>query len=110
MIQSAAFTPNGGAILTFDGGGNMRVWDAATGQRVPMGNLTFKWGSQRYGVIFGGSVGQWMNNSIIVWKSRPHSVPGWLILLVVCFLLAFMVRASISWFGRKETSANLPEG
>jgi hypothetical protein len=64
-------------------------------------NLTFQWGTRRYGVIFLGSITQWMKSSIVVWNGQPHSVPGWLILLIVCFLLAVVAGGANLWFGRR---------
>jgi WD40 repeat protein len=101
VIQAVTFSSDGRAVLTFNGAGNVRVWNAVTGKQTPMLNLTFQWGTRRYGVIFLGSITQWMKSSIVVWNGQPHSVPGWLILLIVCFLLAVVAGGANLWFGRR---------
>jgi hypothetical protein len=109
VIQAVTFSPDGGAILTFNGSGNLRVWSAATGKQLPICNLTFQWGTRRYGVIFLGPLSQWMKSSIVVWNGQPHSVPGWLILLIACFLLAGIAAVVNLWFGKRgRDSAEIP--
>jgi hypothetical protein len=106
-VLHAAFRADGRALVTFGGDGKARVWNVASGAAVSPGtiyirNWTIQLGAARYGFAHIGPAGAWPNGTFLIWKSAPHFIPLWVMILVAALVLILLALGKELWAGRNK--------